>query len=100
MDELTLHQFLYSHFNEKARWALDHKGIPHQRRAYLPGPHRPAMQRLSGQGPPAAGAEGTDRVLCPLGRSSCDRLGEAPVRSVPACLTQRLEDFPAVVSVT
>jgi glutathione S-transferase len=50
MAGLTLHQFLFSHFNEKARWALDYKGIPHQRRAYLPGPHRPAMQKLSGQG--------------------------------------------------
>ncbi len=48
--EPVLHQFLYSHFNEKARWALDFKGIPHQRRSYLPGPHRPAMQKLSGQG--------------------------------------------------
>ena len=48
--DLVLHQFLYSHFNEKARWALDFKGVPHQRRPYLPGPHRPAMQKLSGQG--------------------------------------------------
>ncbi len=48
--DLTLHQFLYSHFNEKARWALDFKGIPHRRRPHLPGPHRPAMQKLSGQG--------------------------------------------------
>jgi glutathione S-transferase len=48
--ELTLHQFLYSHFNEKARWALDFKNVPHQRRSYLPGPHRPAIQKLSGQG--------------------------------------------------
>ena len=48
--DITLHQFLYSHFNEKVRWALDFKGVPHGRRAYLPGPHRPAMQKLSGQG--------------------------------------------------
>jgi glutathione S-transferase len=47
---ITLHQFLYSHFNEKARWALDYKGIPHERRAYLPGPHKPQIQKLSGQG--------------------------------------------------
>ena len=48
--ELTLHQFLFSHFNEKVRWALDYKGIVHQRVAHLPGPHRPTIQKLSGQG--------------------------------------------------
>lgn len=49
MSQITLHQFLYSHFNEKARWALDFKGIEHQRRSYLPGPHIPKINRLSGQ---------------------------------------------------
>jgi len=34
-----LHQFRFSHFNEKARWALDHKHIAHRRRSYLPGLH-------------------------------------------------------------
>ena len=29
----VLWQFRQSHFNEKARWALDWKGIPHVRRA-------------------------------------------------------------------
>ena len=28
-----------SHYNEKARWALDHKAVPHERRAPLPGAH-------------------------------------------------------------
>jgi glutathione S-transferase len=28
-----------SHYNEKARWALDYKGIPHARRAPMPGLH-------------------------------------------------------------
>ena len=28
-----------SHYNEKARWALDHKGIDHERRAPTPGAH-------------------------------------------------------------
>ena len=28
-----------SHYNEKARWALDYKGIPHERRAQMPGLH-------------------------------------------------------------
>ncbi len=46
---ITLHQFAYSHFNEKARWALDLKGIEHQRETYLPGPHMGAIKKLSGQ---------------------------------------------------
>jgi glutathione S-transferase len=41
--------FAASHYNEKVRWALDWKGLPHVRIAYLPGPHRPRIQRLSGQ---------------------------------------------------
>src|SRR3954462_5570253 len=28
-----------SHYNEKARWALDYKRLPHVRRAALPGRH-------------------------------------------------------------
>ncbi len=28
-----------SHYNEKARWALDYKGIPHERRVPMPGLH-------------------------------------------------------------
>jgi len=28
-----------SHYNEKARWALDHKRIPHERRVPMPGLH-------------------------------------------------------------
>ena len=46
---IVLHQFVASHFNEKARWALDWKRIPHRRRTWFPGPHAPAMLRLSGQ---------------------------------------------------
>jgi glutathione S-transferase len=41
--------FHYSHFNEKVRWALDWKGIPHRRRALLPGPHAFTALRLTGQ---------------------------------------------------
>jgi glutathione S-transferase len=40
MAEVVLWHFPISHFNEKVRWALDWKGIPHRRRAlsfdYLP----------------------------------------------------------------
>jgi glutathione S-transferase len=46
---VVLHQFPFSHFNEKARWGLDWKGVPHRRETYLPGPHAPWIQRLSGQ---------------------------------------------------
>src|SRR3954463_1681972 len=28
-----------SHYNEKARWALDYKRLPHVRRAVIPGRH-------------------------------------------------------------
>ena len=46
---ITLHQFAFSHYNEKARWALAYKGIAHERETYLPGPHMGAIKRLSGQ---------------------------------------------------
>ena len=44
-----LFQFQYSHYNEKARWALDYKGVAHVRRSVLPGPHALQITRLSGQ---------------------------------------------------
>jgi len=37
-----------SNYNEKVRWALDYKGIPHVRRAAVPGGHRAIAQRLTG----------------------------------------------------
>lgn len=46
---VELLQFPYSHFNEKARWALDWKRIPHRRINLLPGPHAPRIQRLAGE---------------------------------------------------
>jgi glutathione S-transferase len=33
----VLWQYSFSNFNEKARWALDHKGIRHRRRSLMPG---------------------------------------------------------------
>lgn len=45
----VLHQFAGSHYNEKARWGLDWKGVSHKRRTHLPGPHAFALLRLSGQ---------------------------------------------------
>lgn len=47
--DVLLHQFASSHFNEKVRWALDRKGVPHTRRSHLPGPHAGSLRRLSGQ---------------------------------------------------
>lgn len=47
--DLVLHQFRASHFNDKVRWALAHKGLPHRRVSYLPGPHQVPIRRLSAQ---------------------------------------------------
>jgi glutathione S-transferase len=45
---VALLQFPYSHFNEKARWALDYKGVVHERHNLLPGPHIRTIKRLTG----------------------------------------------------
>jgi glutathione S-transferase len=37
-----------SHYNEKVRWALDYKRIPHVRRAAVVGRHRAIAERLTG----------------------------------------------------
>jgi glutathione S-transferase len=49
METPELYQFCFSHFNEKARWALDYKGIPHVRHSLLPGPHARTAKKISGQ---------------------------------------------------
>ena len=49
MATVVLWHFRFSHYNEKARWALDWKGVPHVRRAVAPGPHAQQMLELSGQ---------------------------------------------------
>lgn len=46
---IELHQFAYSHFNDKVRWALAWKGLDCRRITYLPGPHIPALRKLFGQ---------------------------------------------------
>jgi glutathione S-transferase len=38
-----------SNFNEKARWALDCKGVPHVRRAVEPGRHVAVAKKLTGE---------------------------------------------------
>jgi len=45
----VLWHFTVSHFNEKARWALDFKHVPHVRRALLPGFHFIKVLRMTGQ---------------------------------------------------
>jgi glutathione S-transferase len=48
-DAPVLWQFRASHFNEKVRWALDWKGIPHTRQTLLPGWHIPRVLLMTGQ---------------------------------------------------
>jgi glutathione S-transferase len=49
VSEITLYQFRFSPFNEKVRWALDYKGVPHRRVSVLPGPHLIKIRALTGQ---------------------------------------------------
>jgi len=49
VSDVELLQFRYSPYNEKVRWALDLKRVPHVRRSLLPGPHIPTVRRLTGQ---------------------------------------------------
>jgi glutathione S-transferase len=44
----VLWQLQISHYNEKVRWALDLKRIPHVRRSLLPGAHAIKARRLTG----------------------------------------------------
>ncbi len=46
---LELLQFRHSPYNEKVRWALDIKRVPHRRRSLLPGPHMATLKRLTGR---------------------------------------------------
>jgi glutathione S-transferase len=44
-----LWHFRVSHYNEKVRWALDHKRWPHTRKTLIPGLHVATARWLSGQ---------------------------------------------------
>jgi glutathione S-transferase len=46
---LELLQFRHSHYNEKARWALDWKRAAHRRTDLLPGPHAPRILARTGR---------------------------------------------------
>ncbi len=38
----------FSHYCDKARWALDHAGLAYREEAHLPGFHAPAVARAGG----------------------------------------------------
>ena len=44
---ISLYQFEFSHFCEKARWALDYKGLAHMRKNLLPGLHSGVARKLA-----------------------------------------------------
>lgn len=43
---MELLEFTVSHYCEKARWGLDHLGVPYRPLVVLPGPHIVALRRL------------------------------------------------------
>ena len=49
MPRLVLHCFRASHFNEKAHWGLNRKGLAYDVVEHWPGPHAIRVTRLSGQ---------------------------------------------------
>src|SRR6476469_5561316 len=65
-DTPTLWQIDISHYAEKVRWALEHKGIDHKRRSILPGSHIPIALGLT------RGAHPTLPVLSLDGRNIGD----------------------------
>lgn len=62
----TLWQIEVSHYSEKVRWALEHKGVDHVRRTPLPGTHIPIALALT------RGAQPTFPVLQIDGRTIGD----------------------------
>jgi glutathione S-transferase len=62
MAEIELFQFTGSHFNEKARWGLDWKGVRHERISLMPGPHMRTMKKLTGATETPALRDGEDVV--------------------------------------
>jgi glutathione S-transferase len=47
-DRPVLWHLQISHYNEKVRWALDYKRIPHTRRSMMPGVHQLIVKRKAG----------------------------------------------------
>jgi len=48
-DPIELLQFRFSPYNEKARWTLDYKNVPHKRTNLAPGTHAGRIKALTGQ---------------------------------------------------
>jgi len=46
---MKLYQFAISHYCEKARWALDHKGLNYEAVSLLPGQHVNTIRKLTGK---------------------------------------------------
>lgn len=44
---VRLYTFTLSHFSEKARWALDHKGVDYVEERLVPGAHLPIIKRIA-----------------------------------------------------
>ena len=51
MDPPVLWQYSFSNYNEKVRWALDYKSVPHVRRSLMPGGPRAMVFSLRGTVP-------------------------------------------------
>ncbi|MEM1231073.1 MAG: glutathione S-transferase N-terminal domain-containing protein [Pseudomonadota bacterium] len=68
MSTPVLYEFRFSHFNERARWALDHAGIRYQRATQVPGLHMRRLKAVSGQSSTPVLDTRTERgVLCGSG---------------------------------
>lgn len=80
--EPTLWQLPVSHYSEKARWALAHKGVPHRRRSPLPGAHMVVALTLT------RGREKTFPILQLDGRT----IGDST--EIVAALERRYPDPP------
>jgi glutathione S-transferase len=79
----TLWHITISHYSEKARWALDHKGIEHRRRAVLvPGSHIPVALWMT---------RGAHKTF-PLLEIDGQRIGDST--AIVAALEQRFPDRP------
>jgi len=78
----TLWQIDISHYSEKARWALEHKGVDHSRRSALPGTHIPIALVLT------RGAQPTMPVL----QIDGENVGDST--AIIAALEQRYPDPP------
>ncbi len=74
----TLLEFPHSHYCEKARWALDYKGIPYRRKALFPGLHRFQLRRLPASSVPVLidggdWVQGSSEILDALDRRYPER---------------------------